>query len=107
MAITVADLKEHLGIPPASTQDEAAMQSAVDAANDKARELIPDLTETEPWPFRVDFGCRLLAARSYGRRGSVLGAAMFADVAVATLGRIDPDVAFYWGLGEHQQSVVA
>ena len=50
MAADLAGLKEFLGMPPATTTDEAAMQSALDAANDYVSTLRPDLTGAEPWP---------------------------------------------------------
>jgi len=48
-----------------------------------------------------------MAARLYGRRGSVQGIAAFADVGVSLLPRIDPDVRALLQLGEYQTSVVA
>ena len=113
MPATVDALKTHLGLAGASTVDEQAMQDAVDAANDTATTYRPDVT-LDPdgnvlitWPARIDKGAIMLAARLYGRRGSVQGVAAFADIGVSMLGRLDPDVRLEWELGEFQRPVVA
>ena len=107
MAADLAGLKEFLGIPPATTTDEAAMQSALDAANDYVSTLRPDLTGAEPWPNRVNQAAKMEAARLYGRRGSTSGIAAYADIGITFLGRMDPDFRSLLELGEYQPSVVA
>jgi hypothetical protein len=114
VAATLEGLKTYLGLDPASSQDDAAMSAAVAAANAKAIEWRPDVTldpdtgaELDAWPASIDQGALTYAARLYGRRGSVAGVAAFADVGVAMLPRLDPDVRALWGLGEYQGNVVA
>lgn len=90
------------------------MTQDVDAANATAVALRRDVT-TDPetgailpdWSADLDMGAVLLAARLYGRRGSVAGVAGFADAGVMLLARLDPDVRLLWGLGEYQRSVIA
>ena len=112
MPVTVDMVRTHLGLDPASTIDQAAMQAACDATNSLAVSIpVPGTTEDglslPTWPVHVDQGAVLHASRLYGRRGSVQGFAAFADLGFSMLGRIDPDVRFLWGLGEYQKSVVA
>lgn len=114
MPATVASLKVYLGVDPASTTDEAAMDAAVLAANDLVVVFRPDLT-TEAgsdvilsvWPPRCDQAALVEAARLYGRRGSVQGIAAFADVGVSMLPRLDPEVRSLLELGEYQRNVIA
>ena len=113
MPATAVSLRTYLGVDPASTVDEAAMESAVAAANDLVTVLRPDLT-MEPggaplavWPARCDQAALVEAARLYGRRGSVQGVAAFADVGVSMLPRLDPEVRSLLQLGEYQPPVVA
>ena len=107
MAATLAALKTYLGVLPATVTDDEAMGAAVEAANDYVADKRPDLTETEPWPPRINHAAIVEAARLYGRRGSVQGVAAFADVGVAYLPGTDPEVKSLLELGEHQRSVVA
>lgn len=107
MPATAASLRTYLGVDPASTVDQAAMDAAVAAANDYVAMLRPDLTKVEPWPPRVDQAANVQAARLYGRRGSVQGVAAFADLGVSLIPRIDPEVRSLLELGEYQPSVVA
>lgn len=113
MPATVDALKIHLGLSGASTVDDQAMQDAVDAANDTATVYRPDLTVDANgdtyavWPAGIDKGAVMLAARLYGRRGSVTGIAAYTDIGVAMLGRLDPDVRLLWELGEFQGPVIA
>lgn len=114
MPATAASLRTYMGLDPASTVDQAAMDAAVAAANDYVAVLRPDLT-TDPttgtvlatWPPRVDQAALVQAARLYGRRGSVQGVAAFADLGVSLIPRIDPEVRSLLELGEYQPSVVA
>lgn len=114
MAATVDGLLTYLGLTTAQAADQSeAMGMAVAAANDAAMTLRADVTldvdgeELATWPARIDQGAYVLAARLYGRRGSVAGVAAFADVGVTMLARLDPDVRFLWELGEFERSVVA
>lgn len=114
MPATVDTVKIYLGLDPASTVDAAAMQFAVDAANDLAEHWKPDETTDpdtgivfDPWPPRIEQGALVQAARLYGRRGSVSGIAAFADLGISNLARLDPDVRALWDLGEFQPPVVA
>ena len=113
MAATVDGLKTYLGLSPAESVDDAAMAGAVAAANAMARVWRPDVTldpdgvELPDWPEQILQGAYTYAARLYGRRGSVAGIAAFADVGVAMLPRLDPDVRALWELGEYQRSVIA
>lgn len=121
MPATTASLRTYLGVGPASTTDEQAMQMAVDAANDLVRSLRPDLTGSTPvvnpliapappevpWAPRAEQAANVEAARLYGRRGSVQGVAAFADIGVSLLPRMDPEVRSLLELGEYQPSVVA
>lgn len=113
MTATTASLRTYLGIDPASSVDQAAMDAAVAAANDAVTMWRPDLTTdatgaTLPtWPPRVDQAALVQAARLYGRRGSIQGVAAFADIGVSLIPRIDPEVRSLLELGEYQQSVVA
>jgi hypothetical protein len=104
---SVAKLRIHLGQDPASTVDADAMLAACDAANATAVRLEVYGTDGAEWPADVDLGATMQAARWYGRRGSVQGIAAFADLGVSTIGDLDPDVRFLWGLGEYQRPVVA
>lgn len=114
MPATVASVRTHLGVDPASTIDQDALDAAVAAANDAVVMWRPDLT-TDPtdqsvlttWPPRVDQAAIIEAARLYGRRGSVQGVAAFADLGVSLLPRLDPEVRSLLELGEYQRSVVA
>jgi hypothetical protein len=113
MPATVAALRIHLGLDPASTVDEAAMGAAVAAANDLATTWRPDVTldgdgvQLPTWPPRIDQGAVIEAARLYGRRGSVQGVAAFADMGVSLLPSLDPEVRSLWELGAFQPSVIA
>lgn len=114
MPATVATLRTYLGIDPASQVDQDAMAAAVAAANDYVPQLRPDLTHDAAtgdllaeWPPRVDQAAIVQAARLYGRRGSVQGIAAFADLGVAMLPRLDPEVRSLLELGEYQRSVIA
>jgi hypothetical protein len=107
MAATVESLKIHLGLDPASTVDAEAMAQKVAAANAAVAALRPDWAEDDPWRPQMDEAANLLAARLYGRRGSVTGIAAYADVTALYVARMDPDVKFLLELDEYQQSVVA
>jgi hypothetical protein len=107
VTITVDDVRTHLGIDPATTVDQAALQAAVDAANDVIVTVRPDMEPLAVWPPRVNEAAVLRAARLYGRRGSVQGVAAFADLGMSPLPRLDPDERFLLELGEYQKSVVA
>lgn len=111
MAATVDALKVHLGLDPASTADEDAMAAAVAAANDAVSKLRPDWTVVPQgraaWEVSADEAAVLLAARFYGRRGSVAGVVGFADFGAVSLGRLDPDVRLLLELGEYQRPVIA
>lgn len=114
MPATAVSVRIHLGVDPASTVDQDALDAAVAAANDAVVMWRPDLT-TDPadqtvlttWPARVDQAAVIEAARLYGRRGSVQGVAAFADLGVSLLPRMDPEVRSLLELGEYQRSVVA
>lgn len=113
MAATVEGLKTYLGLAPAEAPDDAAMASAVAAANAMAKQWRPDVTldadgiELPSWPANIDQGAYTFAARLYGRRGSVAGVASFIEAGVSGIPRLDPDVRSLWELGEYQRSVVA
>jgi hypothetical protein len=113
MAATVEGLKTYLGLAPAEAPDDAAMASAVAAANAMARQWRPDVTvdadgqELADWPAQIDQGAYVYAARLYGRRGSVAGIAAFSEAGVSMIPRLDPDVRSLWELGEYQRNVVA
>lgn len=119
MPTTVDRLTTHLGLTPPRPVDTAALQAAVDAANDVVAALRVDLPAPDPdaappttwdditWPARVDQAAVLEAARLYGRRGSVQGVAAFADAGVSLLARLDPDVRVLLELGEFQRSAFA
>lgn len=89
------------------------MTAAVEAANDLVSQLRKDLTRDaagavlDTWPARCDEAATIEAARLYGRRGSVVGVAAFADVGVSMLPRLDPEVRSLLELGEYQKSVIA
>jgi hypothetical protein len=110
---TVETLRTYLGLDPASTVDEAAMGSAVAAANDLVATYRRDLTIDEAgapldeWPARAEQAALVQAARLYGRRGSVQGVAAFADLGVSLLPRLDPEFRSLLQLGEYQTSVIA
>lgn len=113
MPSTVDKLKIYLGLDPASTVDEQAMQAAVEAANDIVATWRPDLTvdddgiPLDAWPARAEQAAVVQAARLYGRRGSVQGIAAFADIGVSLLPRLDPEVRSLLELGEYQPPVIA
>lgn len=120
MPATTASLRTYLGLDPATAVDEAAMQMAVDAANDLVAALRPDLTGGTPvvnpliapappvaWAARAEQAANVEAARLYGRRGSIQGVAAFADIGVSLLPRMDPEVRSLLELGEYQPSVVS
>jgi hypothetical protein len=110
MPATVDTLKIYLGLDPASTVDAQAMQMACDAANDIVTQWRPDLTDVAAgatWPPRAEQAAVVQAARLYGRRGSVSGIAAFADLGIANLARMDPEVRSLLQLGEFQMPVVA
>jgi hypothetical protein len=114
MPADVASLRTYLGIDPASETDTDAMDAACAAANAMAEHWRPDATHDPEtgdvlasWPPNIDQGALTYAARLYGRRGSVAGVAAFADLGVAMMPRLDPDVRALWQLGEYQQSVIA
>jgi hypothetical protein len=113
MAATVEGLKTYLGLAPAEAPDDAAMASAVAAANAMAMRWRPDVTlddagaELATWPAQIDQGAYTYAARLYGRRGSVAGIASFTEAGVSMIPRLDPDVRSLWELGEYQRNVVA
>lgn len=113
MAATVEGLKAYLGISPAEGADDAAMASAVAAANAMAKQWRPDATlddegaELASWPAQIDQGAYVYAARLYGRRGSVAGVAAFSEAGVSMIPRLDPDVRSLWELGEYQRNVIA
>jgi hypothetical protein len=113
MPATATSVRTYLGVDPASTVDQAALDAAVAAANDAVAMWRPDLTHDADgvlftvWPPRVDQAANVQAARLYGRRGSIQGVAAFADLGVSLIPRIDPEVRSLLELGEYQQSVVA
>lgn len=114
MPATVASLKVYLGLDPATSTDEAAMTAAVDAANAAAVKWRADVTTDAAtgavlptWPADIEQGAHLFASRLYGRRASIGGSVGFADLGIAPLPRIDPDVRALWELGEYQRSVIA
>lgn len=115
MPATVESVRIHLGVDPASTVDQDALEAAVAASNDQVVTWRPDLTTDQAsppvvlttWPARVDQAAVIYAARLYGRRGSVQGVAAFADLGVSLLPRIDPDVRALLEMGEYQRNVVA
>jgi len=113
MPATVASVRIHLGVDPASTVDQDALEAAVAAANDWVATWRPDITNDEfgdplaEWPARADEAAVLTAARLYGRRGSVQGVAAFADLGISLTPRLDPDVRSLLELGEYQRNVVA
>jgi hypothetical protein len=113
MPATAASVRIHLGVDPASTVDQEALDAAVAAANDVVVMWRPDLTKDPDgilltvWPARVDQAAVIEAARLYGRRGSVQGVAAFADLGVSLIPRLDPEVRSLLELGEYQRSVVA
>ena len=107
MAVTVAEVRTHLGQDPATTVDEEALAQAVAAANALLLRFWPEYAEVDPWPGDIQEGTILQAARNYARRGSTQGIAAYADVGVTLLARLDPDVRLNWRLGEYQDSVVA
>jgi hypothetical protein len=113
MPATTATLRTYLGIDPASTADTAAMDAAVAAANDYLPQLRPDLMKDADgavlatWPARCDQAALVEAARLYGRRGSSIGVAAFADVGLSLIPRLDPEVRALLELGEYQPPVIA
>jgi hypothetical protein len=113
MPATTATLRTYLGIDPASTADTAAMDAAVAASNDLVAILRTDLTHDADgtllaaWPPRVDQAALVEAARLYGRRGSTIGVAAFADVGLSLIPRLDPEVRALLELGEYQPPVIA
>lgn len=113
MPATTATLRTYMGIDPSSTVDEAAMQMAVDAANDAVTMWRADLTTDDTgaplavWPARCEQAALVQAARLYGRRGSIQGIAAFADLGVSLLPRLDPEVRSLLELGEYQPPVIA
>jgi hypothetical protein len=106
MPTSVEAVQVFLGLTPARPVDLAALTAAVDAANAAAVGYL-SVDPAGPWTADQDQGATILAARLYGRRGSVQGIAAFQDVGVSLLPRMDPDVQVLWKLGNYQDSVVS
>jgi hypothetical protein len=110
MPATVDAVRTHLGLSPARPVDDDALTAAVAGSNGTVASLRKDLPDpTAPdavWPAQCDEAAVLYAARLYGRRGSVMGIAAFADAGARLLSE-DPDVALMLQLGPYQDSVVA
>lgn len=113
MPATAAAVRTFLGVDPASTVDQAALDAAVAGANAWVVSVRPDRTTDvdgavlETWPADVDQAAVLEAAHDYGRRTSTAGVAAFADMGISFLPRMDPDVRRLLQLGEYQPPVIA
>lgn len=107
MAVTVEQVKAHLGIQPTDALDAESLQAATDAANDMLGTFRPDLFDMATWPPRAIHAVTLYAARLYRRRGSVEGLAGYADMGGVPIIRIDPDIQAELELGPWQPSVIA
>ena len=110
MPATVDAVRTHLGLAPARPVDDDALTAAVAGSNGTIYALRQDLTDPAEdgatWPAQCDEAAVIYAARLYGRRGSVMGIAAFADAGARLLSE-DPDVALMLQLGPYQDSVVA
>jgi len=111
MPTTVDRVRTFLGLTPARPVDDQALADAVAGANDAVTAWRSDLpaddgSATVIWPARADTAATLLAARLYGRRGSVQGIAAFQEVGVLLIPQ-DPDVKALLELGPFQKSVIA
>jgi hypothetical protein len=110
MPATVEAVRTFLGLAPARPVDDDALSSAVAGSNATVFSLRPDLgdpaDDATVWPANCDQAAVMYAARLYGRRGSVMGIAAFADAGARLLSE-DPDVALMLELGGYQKSVVA
>jgi hypothetical protein len=110
MPATVEGVRTFLGLSPARPVDDAALASAVAAANDYVATMRPDLctdaggAPLEDWPPRADQAATIYGARLYGRRSSVQGVAAFQEVGAVALPQ-DPDVRALLELGNYQKSV--
>ena len=107
MAVTVEQVKAHLGLKPSDALDDESLDAATAAANDMLATWRPDLFESDPWPDRAIQAVTLYAARLYRRRGSVEGLAGYAELGGVPIIRIDPDVQAMLELGPWQKSVIA
>ena len=110
MPATVDAVRSFLGLAPARPVDDTALVSAVAGSNGAVFALRQDLDDPVDdgamWPAQVDQAAVQYAARLYGRRGSVMGIAAFADAGAKLLAE-DPDIALMLQLGGYQDSVVA
>jgi hypothetical protein len=115
MPTTVEMVRTFLGLTPARPVDDAALVTAVAAANDIVAAFRPDLPSSDPetpdvppvWPPRADYAATVQAAQLYGGRTATQGLAAYQDVGVSILPQIHPTVKELLQLGANQDSVVA
>ena len=109
MPTTADSVREFLGLSPARPVDDAALASAVAAANGMVaafRSSLGDPTDSAVvWPPECDQAATMQAAKLYGGRGSVQGIASFQDTGVSVLPSLHPDVQSLLGVGKYQPSV--
>lgn len=100
-------VRQAAGLRAGTTQDDAALELAADAAAEYVEELKPEhWTTPEPPalpvydpPATVKLGAAMLAHRWYARRGSPLGVAGYQELGAAGILRYDPDIARLLGIG--------
>lgn len=101
---TLDAVKLHLHVT--DTDDDAVMQTCVDAVCVWVRSLpVADIDATE-WPPTVALGATMLAARWVRRRNSPDGVQAMTDQGAAFVARSDPDVSQLLRLGPYSKPAV-
>ena len=93
--ITVQDVREHLGIAPADTVDDAWLTRTVAAVNDWVGGL-PVVVDADPpgvWSDSATVGATMLAAHVYASRSAPYGRAALSDLGGFQQAYADPEVA--------------
>lgn len=93
MAVDLDRVRNYLGVQPGNPPvlDEV-LADALEAAVQRIVARCMPLGDPAQWPDVVDQAVTMLAARLYRRRFSVSGFEGFADIGVARVPTLDPDI---------------
>lgn len=89
-----------------TSDPDALVTQAVDAANAWVRQQrVADIDAAE-WPADVELGTVMLSARLYRRRNSPDGVQAMTDAGAAYVARSDPDIAMLLQVGAYARPAV-
>lgn len=89
-----------------TTEPDALVTQAVNAANAWVRQQRVADIDAEAWPGDVELGTVMLAARLYRRRNSPDGVQAMTDAGAAYVARNDPDIAMLLQVGAYARPAV-